>query len=170
MIACPTPTNIQVTGRKPMELPFSHQNRTVMLTALHSEHFWGLPTSLFILVCHSVTRRSTSSCYTSSERGLKYLSYYAKCLYIVLQISLYKHQSYSYPPRPRTIGEHGCFYYSIMRNGKEKKNRQPALIHGTGWPVWSRKRLCWHQIQSSVTGLGSRPTLQLNATSNLEST
>ena len=40
----------------------------------------------------------------------------------------------------------------------------------TGWPVWSRKRLCWHQIQSSDTGLGSRPTLQLNATSNLEST
>ena len=32
----------------------------------------------------------------------------------------------------------------------------------TGWPVWSRKRLCWHQIQSSVTGLGCRPNLQLN--------
>ena len=134
MIACPTPTNIQVTGRKPMELPFSHQNRTVMLTALHSEHFWGLPTSLFILVCHSVTRRSTSSCYTSSERGLKYLSYYAKCLYIVLQISLYKHQSYSYPPRPRTIGEHGCFYYSIMRNGKEKKTANPLWYMVQGDP------------------------------------
>ena len=121
MIACPTPTNSQVTVRKPWEVPFSHQSRTVLLTALHNEHFWGLQTSLFILVCHSVSSWRISSCYTSSERGLKYLSYYAKCLYIVLQISLYKHQSYSYPPRPRTIGEHGCFYYSIMRNGKEKK-------------------------------------------------
>ena len=42
----PTPTNSQVTGREPLELPFSHQNRTVLLTASHSEHFWGLQTSL----------------------------------------------------------------------------------------------------------------------------
>ena len=45
------------------------------------------------LVCHSVTPWSISRCHTSSERGLKYLSYYPNCLYIILQISLWEHQS-----------------------------------------------------------------------------
>ena len=75
MIACPTPTNSQVTVTKPWEVPFSHQNRIVLPTASHSEHFWGLQTSLFILDCHSVIPWSISSCHTSSERGLKYLTY-----------------------------------------------------------------------------------------------
>ena len=45
----------------------------------HFQHVFGmlrgLPTSLFILVCHSVTPWSISSYNISCERGLKYLSY-----------------------------------------------------------------------------------------------
>ena len=37
MIACPTPRNSQVTARKARELPFSHQNKIVLLTVLHTE-------------------------------------------------------------------------------------------------------------------------------------
>ena len=36
---------------------------------------WGLPTSLFLLVCHSVISWSMSNFNPSFERGLKYLSY-----------------------------------------------------------------------------------------------
>ena len=36
---------------------------------------WGLPTCLYILVCHSVTPLSISSYNISSERELKYLSF-----------------------------------------------------------------------------------------------
>ena len=53
----------------------------------------GLPTVSYILVCHSATPWSISNCHTSSERGLKYLSYNPNCLYITLQISLCEHQS-----------------------------------------------------------------------------
>ena len=49
--------------------------------------------------------------------------------------------------------------------------RRPATWGmATGWPICFGKDLCWHQIQSSVIGLGSRINLQQNATSNLEST
>ena len=44
------------------------------------------------------------------------------------------------------------------------------LRHSTGWPICFGKGLCWHQIQSSVTGLGHRINLLLNATSDSEST
>ena len=54
---------------------------------------WGLPTVSYILVCHSATPSSISNCHTSSERGLKYLSYNPNCLYITLLISLCEHQS-----------------------------------------------------------------------------
>ena len=47
---------------------------------------WGLPTSLFILVCHSVTPWSISSYNISCERGLKYLSYGLKFLMIINHI------------------------------------------------------------------------------------
>ena len=40
----------------------------------------------------------------------------------------------------------------------------------TGWPICCGKEICWHQLLSSVTSLGHRINLQLNATSNLEST
>ena len=64
---------------------------------------WGLPASLHILVCHSVTPWSISSCHTSFERGLKYLSYDLKILHTRFFIRPYQHQSYSYPPKPRTM-------------------------------------------------------------------
>ena len=41
MIACPTPTNSQVTVWKLRQPLFSHQNRTVLLTALHSDVLLG---------------------------------------------------------------------------------------------------------------------------------
>ena len=66
---------------------------SVVLLPVLAELLRGLPTSPFILVCHSVTPWSISSCHTSSERGLKYLSYNPNCLYITLQISLCEHQS-----------------------------------------------------------------------------
>ena len=47
---------------------------------LLAELLRGLPTSLFILVCHSVTPWSISSYNISCERGLKYLSYGLKFL------------------------------------------------------------------------------------------
>ena len=62
----------------------------------------GLPTSLFILLCHSVTAWSISSSYVSSKRGLKYLSYDLKYPHTRFFIWPYEHQSYSYPDKPRT--------------------------------------------------------------------
>ena len=40
----------------------------------------------------------------------------------------------------------------------------------TGWPICFGKEICWHQILSSVDGLGQRINLHLNATSNFVST
>ena len=80
---------------------FSHQSMIVLLTALYTELSWGLPTSLFILLCHSVTAWSISSSYVSSKRGLKYLSYDLKYPHTRFFIWPYEHQSYSYSPRPR---------------------------------------------------------------------
>ena len=82
---------------------FSHQSMIVLLTALYTELSWGLPTSLFILLCHSVTAWSISSSYVSSKRGLKYLSYDLKYPHTRFFIWPYEHQSYSYSPRPRTV-------------------------------------------------------------------
>ena len=80
---------------------FSHQSMIVLLTALYTELSWGLPTSLFILLCHSVTAWSISSSYVSSKRGLKYLSYDLKYPHTRFFIWPYEHQSYSYSPSPR---------------------------------------------------------------------
>ena len=63
----------------------------------------GLPTFLYILVCHSATLWSRSSNYTSSERGLKYLSYDLKFPHTRFFIWPYESQSYSYPDKPRKV-------------------------------------------------------------------
>ena len=55
----------------------------------------GLPTSLFIFVYHSVIPWGISRNHTSSERGLKYLSYDLKILHTRFLMRPYEHQSYS---------------------------------------------------------------------------
>ena len=49
----------------------------------------GLPTSLFILVCHSVTPWSISSYNISCERGLKYLAYSLKFIKFINKILIF---------------------------------------------------------------------------------
>ena len=49
----------------------------------------GLPTSLFILVCHSVTPWSISSYNISCERGLKYLAYGLKFIKFINKILIF---------------------------------------------------------------------------------
>ena len=120
MIACPTPTNMQVTGRRLRDPLFSHQHRIALLTALHSEPSWGLPTSLLILVSHSVTPWSRSSGHTSSERGLKYLSYDLKYSHTRFLIWPYEHHSYSYSPKPRRMLLH-----------QDQLQRQLFYVHWT---------------------------------------
>ena len=55
----------------------------------------GLPTSFFIFVYHSVIPWGISRNHTSSERGLKYLSYDLKILHTRFLMRPYEHQSYS---------------------------------------------------------------------------
>ena len=55
----------------------------------------GLPTSLCIFVYHSVIPWGISRNHTSSERGLKYLSYDLKILHTRFLMRPYEHQSYS---------------------------------------------------------------------------
>ena len=45
-----------------------------------------------------------------------------------------------------------------------------VIFFSTGWPICFGKEICWHQILSSVGGLGQRINLKLNVTSNLVST
>ena len=54
-----------------------------------AELLWGLPTSLFILVCHTVTPWSISSYNISCERELKYLSYDLKFIMFINQILIF---------------------------------------------------------------------------------
>ena len=64
---------------------------TVQIT--HFQHGFGilqgLPTSLFILVCHSVTPWSISSYNISCERGLKYLAYGLKFIKFINKILIF---------------------------------------------------------------------------------
>ena len=103
---------------------FSHQSMIVLLTALYTELSWGLPTSLFILLCHSVTAWSISSSYVSSKRGLKYLSYDLKYPHTRFFIWPYEHQSYSYSPRPRIVRRQNNSFYVL--NCHPAGHRGPA--------------------------------------------
>ena len=69
----------------------------------------------------------------------------------------------------RSVDPRGCYGARSCGSALLSSYMENSTVC-TGWPICFGKDLCWHQIQSSVTGLGHRINLQLNATSNLEST
>ena len=140
MIACPTPTDSQVIGWKPWELPFSHQNRIVLLTDLHSEHFWGLQTSSsFWCITQSFlgAYKATVSHMKEHSNTFQIIS---KSLMFINEMPIFWWNSYSNSSMPRIHTLHNQYFTSFLKNcSKTRFHSSFLLLQSWNNPVCQRK-------------------------------
>ena len=103
MVACTTPTNSQMTGRKPWELQISHQNRIVLLPVCtvstsgvckQPSLFWSVTQSH--LGAHQITIS-----HVKEDSNTFHMT--SNTLMFIYEILIFWHHSYLKQSRPRIV-------------------------------------------------------------------
>ena len=124
MVACTTPTNSQMTGRKPWELQISHQNRIVLLPVCtvstsgvckQPSLFWSVTQS------HLGARQVTIS-HVKEDSNTFHMT--SNTLMFINEILIFWHHSYLKQSRPRILMDWTLF---VKQAGKSQWKVIPPL-------------------------------------------